>query len=100
MKISSLVLFILYTLLMMLPLFSKNVYAKKTRSYLGICLILSITHIILYFIKGSYWWFLLLCLLSFQLYALGNGIVMRKLHMHHQLLRFILGSLIFCLFVV
>lgn len=99
MRIASNVLLIFYGFLMLMPLFSKRI-DRITKGLLLLCESLTFLHLILYFTEcNTTPWILLTALLSFQAFAVFQGIKQQKIHWHHQILRLILHIIIFLFFL-
>lgn len=97
MKLASSILLILYSLLMLLPLFH-NKTKLFTKLFLILCEGLSLCHLVLYFLDKSSFYTLLIPLIAFQLFSISNGIQQGKVHWSHQMLRFFIHIIIFILF--
>ena len=100
MKISSMILILLYCVLMFATLFVNNdkIRWNKLLAVLGI--VFAIIHVVLYFVSESHWTILLTSLVLFIAYGVANGLILQKAHILHWAIRFILSAVIFVLFVV
>ena len=100
MKISSIVLLLLYCALMLATLFVKNNKLKPTKILAVLGIAAAITHTVLHFVAESHWAILLTSLALFMAYAIANGLLLRKPHVIHWLVRLLLSAVIFVLFVI
>ena len=100
MKISSVILLLLYSVLMFATFFVKNDKLKFTKLLAIFGIVLAIIHTALYFVAESHWAILLTSLLLFMSYAIANGLVLKQPHILHWVLRFVFSAVIFVLFVV
>ena len=100
MKIISVVLLLLYCSLMFATLFVKNSQLKITKLLAIMGIIAAIAHTILYLVAQSHWAVLLTSLALFMAYAIANGLLLKKPHVLHWLVRLVLSAVIFILFVV
>ncbi len=100
MKIVSIVLLLLYSALMFATLFVKDKNIKLTKLLAAMGIVFAIIHTVLYFVAKTHWSILLISLLLFMAYAITNGILTKKPHILHWIVRFIISAVIFVLFVV
>lgn len=100
MKITSIVLLLLYCALMFATLFVKNDKLKLTKIFAVLGIAAAITHTVLFFVAQSHWAILLTTLTLFMAYAVANGLLLKKPHVLHWLARLLLSAVIFVLFVV
>ena len=100
MKITSVVLLLLYCALTFATLFVKNEKLKYTKLLAVLGIAVAITHTILHFVAQSHWAILLVSLLLFMAYAITNGLLLKKPHILHWLVRLLVSVVIFVLFVV
>ena len=100
MKIASVILLLIYSALMFLTLFVKDNRLIVTKVLTCVGIILAIVHAVLFFAFKSYW---LLPVLSLTLYlgcAIANGFIMKKPHLLHWLVRFVISAVILTLYFV
>ena len=100
MKISSIILLSLYCALTFTTLFVKNDKLKFSKLLATLGIIAALTHIVLFFVAESHWAILLTSLALFMAYAITNGLLLKKPHVIHWAIRFVLSAVIFVLFVV
>lgn len=100
MKLSSTILILLYCVLMFATLFVKNDKFKLTKLLAILGIVIAIVHIVLYFVAQSHWAILLTSLVLFMAYGIANGLILKKPHILHWGIRFILSAVIFVLFVI
>ncbi len=100
MKIASTILLLIYSALMFATLFVKNDKIKYSKFTAAIGIVLALLHTILYFTAKTHWAILLTSLALFIVYAITNGLLTKKPHILHWLVRFIISAVIFVLFVV
>ena len=99
MKITSVVLLILYCVLMLATLFVKNNKLKLTKLLTLLGIAAAIAHTVLFFAAQSHWAILLTSLALFMAYAIANGLLLKKPHVLHWLVRLIISAVIFILFL-
>ena len=100
MKISSIILILLYCVLMFVTLFVKNDKLKLIKLLAVLGIVVAIVHIVLHFVAQSHWAILLTSLVLFMAYGIVNGLILKKPHILHWIIRFILSAVIFVLFVI
>ena len=100
MKISSIILILLYCALMFATLFVKNDKLKLTKFLAVLGIVAAIVHTVLYFVAESHWAILLTCLVLFMAYGIANGLILKKSHILHWIIRFVFSATIFVLFVI
>ena len=100
MKIVSMVLLLLYSVLMFATLFVKNDKLKLTKILAVLGIVTSIAHTVLYFVAQSHWAILFISLALFMSYAIANGLLLKKPHVLHWLARLVCSAVIFVLFVI
>lgn len=100
MKISSIVLLLPYCVLTFATLFVKNRKLRLTKLLAMAGIAAAMIHTALYFISQSHWAILLISLVFFMAYGIANGFIMKKSHISHWIIRFILSVTIFILFVI
>lgn len=100
MKISSIILILLYCVLMFATLFIKNDKLKLTKLLAVLGIVVAIVHTVLYFVAESHWAILLTSLVLFMAYGVTNGLILKKPHILHWVIRFILSAFILVLFVI
>lgn len=100
MKISSIILILLYCVLMCATLFVKNDKLKLIKLLAVLGIVIAIVHTVFYFVAQSHWAILLTSLLLFMAYGIANGLILKKPHVLHWVIRFILSAVIFALFVI
>lgn len=100
MKITSVVLLLLYSVLMVATLFVKNGKLKLTKLLAILGIAAAIAHTVLFFVAQSHWSILLTSLVLFMAYAIANSLIVKKPHVLHWLVRLIISAVIFVLFVV
>lgn len=100
MKISSIVLLLLYCVLTLATLFVKNRKLRLTKLLAVAGIVAAMIHTMLYFISQSHLAILLTSLLFFMAYGIANGLIMKKPHILHWLIRLILSAVIVVLFVI
>ena len=100
MKTSSVILLLLYCVLVFATLFVKNNKLKLTKLLAILGIIVAIAHTALYFTAQSHWTILLTSLTLFMAYGIANGLILKKPHILHWAIRFILSAVIFVFFVV
>ena len=100
MKIASMILILLYSVLMMATLFVKNDELKLTKLLAVLGIVVAIIHTVLYFVAESHWAILLTSLVLFMAYGITNGLIAKNPHILHWIIRFILSAVIFVLFVI
>ena len=100
MKIASVVLLLLYSLLMFATLFVKNKKLKYSKILAGLGIAAAIAHTVLYFVAQSHWAILLTSLVLFLAYAITNGLLLKKPHVLHWLVRLVVSTAILVLFVI
>ena len=100
MKICSVALLILYCALTFATLFVKNPKLKYSKLIAILSIAVAITHITLYFVAQSHWAILLASLALFMAYAIANGLLLKRPHVLHWLVRFIISAVILILFTI
>ena len=90
----------LYCVLMFATLFVKNNKLKLTKLLAILGIAVAVVHTALYFAAQSHWAILLTSLLLFMAYGIANGLILKKPHVWHWVIRFILSAVIFVLFVI
>lgn len=100
MKISSIILLLLYCVLMFATLFVKNDKLKLTKLSAVLGIIIAIVHTVLFFVAQSHWAILLTSLALFMSYGIANGLILKKTHILHWVIRFVVSAVIFVLFVI
>ena len=100
MKISSIILILLYSVLMFATLFVKNDKLKLIKLLAVLGIVIATIHTVFYFIAQSHWAILLTSLVLFMAYGVANGLILKKPHILHWIIRFILSAVIFVLFVI
>lgn len=99
MKLASSILLILYGGMMLFPLFHKQT-PKIGKILLFFAEVFFIIHISLYFTNHMILSCLTISLLLFQLMAIYNGIISKKFHWSHQIIRFMIHMMILLLFIL
>ena len=99
MKIASVILLLVYSALMFITLFVKDRRLVITKVLTCVGIILAIVHAVLFFISESYWALPLLSLILYLGCAVANGLIMKKPHLFHWLVRFVISAVIFILFL-
>lgn len=99
MKISSVILLLLYSVLMFATLFVKNDKLKLTKLAAILGIVVAIVHTVCFFVAQSRWAVLLTSLVLFMAYGIANGLILKK-HISHWLIRFVASAIIFVLFVI
>ncbi len=99
MKIASSVILIIYASIMLLPLGKRNI-SPSTKLFLLGCELSVLVHVFLYFYGHPIIYTLLLCVGSFQIFSLIQGIKQGKIHWQHQLIRFLIHLIIVILFIL
>ena len=100
MKLTSVILLSFYCVLTFATLFVKNDKLKWTKPIGALGIAAAITHTIFYFVAQSHWAILLTSLLLFMTYAIANGMLLKKPHVIHWLVRLAISVVIFVLFVI
>ena len=100
MKISSIILLLLYCVMMFATLFVKNDKLKLTKLLAILGIGVAIAHTVRFFVAQSHWAVLLTSLVLFMSYGIVNGLILKKTHILHWIIRFIVSALIFVLFVI
>lgn len=100
MKISSIILLLLYCVMMFATLFVKNDKLKLTKLLAILGIGVAIAHTVCFFVAQSHWAVLLTSLVLFMSYGIVNGLILKKTHILHWIIRFIVSALIFVLFVI
>lgn len=100
MKLSSIILVLLYCALMFATLFVKDdkLNPIKLLGILGV--VVASAHTVLYFVAQSHWAIMLTSLVLFMAYGIAKGSILKKPHILHWVIRFILSAVIFVLFVI
>ncbi len=78
MKISSIILLLLYCVLMFATLFVKNEKLKLTKLLAVLGIIIAIVHTVLFLVAQSHWAILLTSLVLFMSYGIANGFILKK----------------------
>ena len=100
MKTASIILLWLYCALMFATLFVKNDKLKFSKILAILGIVASVVHTVLYYVSESHWTILLASLALFLAYAIANGLIMKKPHILHWMIRFVCSTVIFLLFVI
>ncbi|MBO4988815.1 MAG: hypothetical protein J6D37_00640 [Clostridia bacterium] len=100
MKIVSVALLLLYSALMFLTLFVKDDKMRRTKPIAAVGIAFALAHTILFFFAETHLAILLSSLLLFMAYAIANGVLTKKPHILHWIVRFLLSVGIFVLFVI
>ena len=91
---------LLYCALMFATLFVKNDKLRLIKLLAVLGIVVAIVHIVLHFAAQSHWAILLTSLVLFMAYGIANGLILKKPHILHWVIRFILSAVIFVLFVI
>ncbi len=78
MKISSIILLLLYCILMFATLFVKNDKLKLTKLLAILGIDVAIVHTVFFFVAQSHWAVLLTSLILFMAYGIANGLILKK----------------------
>ena len=100
MKIASVSLLLAYSVFMFLTLFVKDKRLIVTKVLTGIGIILAAIHATLFFAGTSHWTLPLLTLILYMGCAIANGLIMKKPHLLHWLVRFIVSAIILTLYLI
>lgn len=100
MAIASLVLLLLYGALTFATLFVKNEKLRFSKLLAVFGIFAVIIHTVLFWVAESHWAILLTGLLLFLAYAITNGLLTKKPHFLHWIVRIIVSVIIFVLFII
>ena len=78
MKISSVILLLLYSVLMFATLFVTNDKLKLTKLTAVLGIVVAIVHTVCFFVAQSHWAVLLTSLVLFMAYGITNSLILKK----------------------